>query len=135
VQWKNCINLGKQNNQNFVSIPHARLIQMLEYKAVLAGIEVIIQEESYTSASNFLSLDPIPVYGESDANSVEFTGKRIHRGLYKTAEGLLINGDVNGSYNIMRKALPKALSNGIGSCVVQLKKGQSARSKSEGGET
>src|SRR4028119_479415 len=119
VQWKNCINLGKQNNQNFVSIPHARLIQMLEYKAVLAGIEVIIQEESYTSASNFLSLDPIPVYGESDANSVEFTGKRIHRGLYKTAEGLLINADVNGSYNIMRKALPKALINGIGSCVVQ----------------
>jgi transposase len=87
---------------------------MLEYKAVLAGIEVIIQEESYTSASNFLSLDPIPVYGESDANSVEFTGKRIYRGLYKTAEGLLINADVNGSYNIMRKALPKALSNGIG---------------------
>lgn len=48
VQWKNCINLGKQNNQNFVSIPDARLIQMLEYKTVLTGIEVIIQEESYT---------------------------------------------------------------------------------------
>ncbi|MEP6515110.1 RNA-guided endonuclease InsQ/TnpB family protein [Microcoleus vaginatus] len=119
VQWKNSINLGKQNNQNFVSIPHARLIQMLEYKALLAGIKVVIQEESYTSLSNFLSLDPIPVYGESDASMVKFTGKRIHRGLYKTAEGLLINADVNGSYNIMRKALPKALSNGIESCVVQ----------------
>ncbi len=118
-QWKNSINLGKQNNQNFVSIPHARLIQMLEYKALLVGIKVIIQEESYTSVSNFLNLDPIPVYGDSDGDSVEFTGKRIHRGLYKTAEGLLINADVNGSYNIMRKALPKALSNGIESCVVQ----------------
>ncbi|MDQ2099142.1 MAG: transposase [Tychonema bourrellyi B0820] len=118
-QWKNCINLGKQNNQNLVSIPHARLIQMLEYKAKLVGIEVVIQEESYTSVSNFLALDPIPVYGDSDAKRVEFTGKRIHRGLYKTASGLLINADVNGSYNIMRKALPNALSNGIGSCVVQ----------------
>ncbi|MEG3833424.1 MULTISPECIES: transposase [unclassified Microcoleus] len=132
VQWKNCINLGKQNNQNLVSIPHARLIQMLEYKAVLAGIEVIIQEESYTSASNFLSLDPIPVYGDSDANSVEFTGKRIHRGLYKTAEGLLINADVNGSYNIMRKALPKALSNGIGSCVVQPRRVNPLKVKAKG---
>ncbi|HCA97836.1 MAG TPA: transposase, partial [Cyanobacteria bacterium UBA9226] len=112
-QWKNSINLGKQNNQNFVSIPHTRLIKMLEYKALLVGIKVIIQEESYTSVSNFLALDPIPVYGESDGDSVEFTGKRIQRGLYKTIDGLLINADVNGSYNIMRKALPKALSNGI----------------------
>ncbi|HCA95151.1 MAG TPA: transposase, partial [Cyanobacteria bacterium UBA9226] len=99
-QWKNGINLGKPNNQNFVSIPHTRLIQMLEYKAKLVGIKVIIQEESYTSVSNFLNLDPIPVYGDSDAESVEFTGKRIQRGLYKTADGLLINADVNGSYNI-----------------------------------
>lgn len=117
--WKNSINLGKQNNQNFVSIPHARLIQMLEYKARLVGIEVIIQEESYTSVSNFLSLDPIPVYGDSDALSMKFTGIRIHRGLYKTAEGVLINADVNASYNIMRKAIPNALCNGIESCVVQ----------------
>ncbi|HBK64942.1 MAG TPA: transposase, partial [Cyanobacteria bacterium UBA11166] len=65
--WKNGINLGKPNNQNFVSIPHTRLIQMLEYKAKLVGIKVIIQEESYTSVSNFLNLDPIPVYGDSDA--------------------------------------------------------------------
>ncbi|HBS69778.1 MAG TPA: transposase [Cyanobacteria bacterium UBA11153] len=118
-QWKNGINLGKPNNQNFVSIPHTRLIQMLEYKAKLVGIKVIIQEESYTSVSNFLNLDPIPVYGDSDAESVEFTGKRIQRGLYKTADGLLINADVNGSYNIMRKALPNVFNNGIESCVVQ----------------
>ena len=48
-QWKTEINLGKQTNQNFVSIPHARLIEMLEYKARLVGIKVILQEESYTS--------------------------------------------------------------------------------------
>lgn len=118
AQWKTEINLGKQTNQNFVSIPHARLIEMLEYKAFLAGIKVIVQEESYTSRANFLGLDPIPVYGKTDKNPV-FTGKRIKRGLYKTSVGQLINSDVNGSYNILRKAIPNAFSDGIGSCVVQ----------------
>ncbi|MFB8793187.1 MAG: transposase [Microcoleus sp.] len=114
VQWKNQINLGKQTNQNFVTVPHARLIEMLEYKAVLVGIKVIVQEESYTSQSSFLNLDPIPVYGNSDAQKQGFSGKRIKRGLYKTSCGQLINADVNGSYNIMRKAIPNALCNGIG---------------------
>ncbi|NJK70511.1 MAG: transposase, partial [Microcoleus sp. SU_5_3] len=40
-------------------------------------------------------------------------------GLYKTASGRLINADVNGSYNILRKAVPNAFSDGIGSCVAQ----------------
>jgi putative transposase len=119
VQWKNEINLGKQTNQNFVTVPHARLIEMLEYKAVLVGIRVMVQEESYTSQSSFLNLDPIPVYGSIGALDVTFSGKRIKRGLYKTSEGRLINADVNGSYNILRKAIPNALCNGIGSCVVQ----------------
>jgi putative transposase len=119
VQWKNEINLGKRTNQNFVSIPHARLIEMLKYKAELMGIEVIEQEESYTSQSNFLNLDPIPVYGQIGVHDVTFSGKRIKRGLYKTSSGQLINADVNGSYNILRKAIPNAFSDGIGSCVVQ----------------
>ncbi|MEJ6485736.1 transposase [Nostoc punctiforme UO1] len=55
VQWKNEINLGKQTNQNFVTVPHARLIEMLEYKAALVGIRVMVQEESYTSRSSFLN--------------------------------------------------------------------------------
>jgi IS605 OrfB family transposase len=133
VQWKNSINLGKQTNQNFVTIPHARLIEMLEYKAQLVGIKVIVQEELYTSSANFLNLDPIPVYGEKGADDVKFSGKRIKRGLYKTSSGRLINADVNGSYNIMRKAIPNALRDGIEICVVQLKKGQSAQSKKERG--
>jgi putative transposase len=119
VQWKNEINLGKQTNQNFVTIPHARLIEMLEYKAALVGIRVMVQEESYTSVSSFLNLDPIPVYGQNGAFDVKFSGKRIKRGLYKTSSGQLINADVNGSYNIMRKAIPNALCDGIESCVVQ----------------
>jgi IS605 OrfB family transposase len=119
AQWKNEINLGKKTNQNFVSIPHARLIEMLKYKAELMGIKVMEQEESYTSKSNFLNLDPIPVYGNIGTQDITFSGSRIKRGLYKTSSGRLINADVNGSYNILRKAIPNAFSNGIESCVVQ----------------
>jgi transposase len=91
---------------------------MLEYKARLAGINVIVQEESYTSRANFVGLDPIPVYGKTEKEPM-FTGKRIKRGLYKTSVGQLINSDVNGAYNILRKAIPNAFSNGIESCVVR----------------
>jgi IS605 OrfB family transposase len=117
AQWKTEIELGKKNNQNFVSIPHSRLIEMLEYKARLVGITVIVTEESYTSRANFLGLDPIPVYGKTEKEPV-FTGKRIKRGLYKTSTSQLINSDVNAAYNILRKAIPNAFGNGIGSCVV-----------------
>ncbi|UNU22637.1 RNA-guided endonuclease InsQ/TnpB family protein [Microcoleus vaginatus] len=118
AQWKTEIALGKPTNQNFVSIPHARLIEMLEYKARLVGIKVIVQEESYTSRANFLGLDPIPVYGKTDKD-IAFSGRRIKRGLYKTSVGRLINSDVNAAYNILRKAIPNAFSDGIESCVVQ----------------
>ena len=66
---------------------------------------------------NFLNLDPLPVYGKTDEDPV-FQGKRIKRGLYKTSVGQLINSDVNAAYNILRKAIPNAFSNGIESCVV-----------------
>jgi transposase len=65
-----------------------------------------------------VALDPIPVYGKTEKEPM-FTGKRIKRGLYKTSVGQLINSDVNASYNILRKAIPNAFSNGIESCVVQ----------------
>jgi len=130
-QWKTEINLGKQTNQNFVSIPHARLIEMLEYKARLVGIKVILQEESYTSQANFLGLDLIPVYGKTEKEPM-FTGKRIKRGLYKTSTGQLINSDINGSYNILRKAIPNAFSDGIVSCVVQPRRVNPLKVKQKG---
>ncbi|NJS11541.1 MAG: IS200/IS605 family element transposase accessory protein TnpB [Microcoleus sp. CSU_2_2] len=133
AQWKTGIELGKPTNQNFVSIPHSRLIEMLEYKARLVGITVIVQEESYTSRSSFLGLDPIPVYGKTDKDPV-FTGKRIKRGLYKTSTGRLINSDVNGSYNILRKAIPNAFSDGIESCVVQPRRVNPLKVKAKGEE-
>jgi putative transposase len=131
AQWKTDINLGKQTNQNFVSIPHARLIEMLEYKAFLVGIKVIVQEESYTSRANFLALDPIPVYGKIETEPV-FTGKRIKRGLYKTSANQLINSDVNGAYNILRKAIPNAFGDGIESCVVQPRRVNPLKAKVKG---
>lgn len=116
--WKQGINIGKQNNQNFVLIPHSRFIQQLEYKAVLAGITVVITEESYTSKASFLDGDEIPVHGKTDTTPT-FSGLRVKRGLYKSKNGTLINADLNGSANILRKAFPKAFGEGIEAVVVQ----------------
>lgn len=94
--------LGKQNNQNFVSIPYGRLRNKLKYLCELNGIRYIEQEESYTSKASFWDKDYIPVYG--DTGVYVFSGQRIYRGLYKTASGKLLNADINGALNIMRKS-------------------------------
>ena len=80
---------------------------MIEYKAVMAGIAVVYQEESYTSKASFVDGDCIPVYGKNDHNAV-FSGTRIKRGLYKCRNGEVINADLNGAANILRKAFPYA---------------------------
>ncbi|NES78453.1 MAG: IS200/IS605 family element transposase accessory protein TnpB [Okeania sp. SIO1H4] len=110
-KWKQEINIGKRNNQNFVQIPHHKFIEQLTYKAELVGIKVIINEESYTSKASFLDLDNIPNYQKGVKH--KFSGQRIKRGLYKSKNGLLINPDLNGSYNILRKAVPNAYADGI----------------------
>ena len=115
--WKQGINLGRQTNQNFVSIPHARFIEMLMYKAALVGIQVEVQEESYTSKASFLDLDPIPDYKPNDEEHYVFSGKRIGKRnrLYRTKDGCKICADVNGAYNILRKRKPDAFSKVKGS--------------------
>lgn len=111
--WKHETNMAKSANQTFVNIPHSRFIQMIQYKCEIEGISVILQEESYTSKSSFLNLDFIPVYGSSNKDH-EFSGYRKSRGIYKIkGESTLINADVNGSYNIMRKAIPNLFEDGI----------------------
>ena len=110
-EWKQNINIGKTNNQNFVQLPHYKFIQQLAYKAELARIKVIVNEESYTSRASFLDLDDIPTYKAGEKHN--FSGKRIKRGMYKSATGLLINADLNGSYNILRKVVPNAFTEGI----------------------
>lgn len=101
--WKNGINIGKINNQNFVNIPYAKFINQLTYKCQLLGITVIVREESYTSKTSFLDYDEIPNY--KDEVIPKFSGKRIKRGLYRSTFRK-INADVNGAYNIMVKENP-----------------------------
>jgi putative transposase len=106
--WKQEANMGKRNNQHFCQLPHARLIQMLTYKADLVGIRVVLTEESYTSKASFLDRDPLPAYGKTNGEKPTFSGKRIKRGLYRASDGTLINADVNGAGNIIRKVAPDA---------------------------
>lgn len=103
--WKQDINLGGKTNQNFVGIPYNSFIEKIVYKGLLCGISVKVVEESYTSKASFLDLDILPVYKKGIKNELIFSGKRVSRGIYKSADGRLINADVNGSYNIMRKEL------------------------------
>ena len=102
--WKQETNIGNVNNQNFTQIPHLMFINQLKYKCQLEGINVIEQEESYTSKVSFFDNDFIPVYGQND-ELFKSSGKRIKRGLYKASSGLVLNADINGSLNIMRKYL------------------------------
>ena len=109
VGWKTEINMGRRNNQNFVNIPHTKLISQLLYKGLMNGIDVIVTEESYTSKASFFDKDQLPIYGESDNH--KFSGKRIKRGLYRDSKGNLWNADLNGAANIMRKCSDKAYKN------------------------
>ena len=105
---KQKICIGGQNNQNFVSIPFCRFLDILRYTAAKAGIPVVIREESYTSKASLLDLDPIPIYKKEDTINHTFSGKRVRRGLYKTDSGFFINADINGAGNILRKEYPSA---------------------------
>jgi putative transposase len=115
--WKQECQLRKRDKQHFVQLPHARFIDMLCYKAKLVGIQVVLQEESYTSVASFLDGDFIPTYGQVETEPM-FSGRRPKRGIYLTSTGLRFNADVNGSYNILRKASPDAFGKGVEDGVV-----------------
>jgi putative transposase len=106
INWKQDINIGKVNNQNFVQIPFNDFVNMIKYKCELLGIEVITREESYTSKCSFFD-------GEEIKKHETYLGKRIKRGLFRTKNGNLINSDLNGSYNILKKEFPRAFADGI----------------------
>jgi putative transposase len=101
--WKQHIGLGHQTNQNFVSIPFLLLVRQIQYKAELVGIELSLVYESHTSKVSFLDDEPIKHHHC-------YVGRRIQRGLFRSSKGLIINADVNGGYNIGRKAVPEAFS-------------------------
>ena len=96
--FKDGIKTAKVNNQNFACIPHRRFVQMLQYKGQIAGIKVVLVEESYTSKCSALDWEPIQQLSD-------YIGSRVKRGLFRTQTGRFINADVNGSLNIGRKAV------------------------------
>jgi len=102
--WKQNAGMSKRNNQNFVQIPFSMLINQIKYKAEEKGINVILQEESHTSKCSFLD-------SESVEHHDKYVGKRFKRGLFRSAKGKIINADVNGAYNIIKKAIPKVVGN------------------------
>lgn len=96
--WKQEINMGKVNNQKFVNIPYYKLLNMIIDKANEIGITAIINEESYTSKCSFLDNEPLN-------KQTNYMGERIERGLFKASDGRIINADVNGALNILRKVI------------------------------
>ena len=106
--WKQNINMGCKNNQNFVSIPFRKILDILKYKLEDNGIEYKEQEESYTSKASYLDNDDIPVYKE-ETKDVKFSGRRIKRGIYKSKKGKIIDADLNGALNILKKSGEKLI--------------------------
>lgn len=103
--WKQEANLGKKNNQNFVSIPYYILQNQITYKSEETGMNVKEQDESHTSKCSFLD-------NESIEHHDKYLGIRIRRGLFRSAKGILINADVQGALNIIRKAFSNAFPQG-----------------------
>ena len=98
-EWKQNISLSKRVNQNFVQIPFARLIEMIQYKAEECGIAVIMTEESYTSGTSFVD-------NEEPVKENYNKSRRVHRGLFISNCGIKINADLNGAYQILKKVFP-----------------------------
>lgn len=98
--WKQDTNMGKVNNQNFVNIPFYKFISMLEYKCNLNGISFKTITEEYTSKCSFVDNEKI-------TRHINYAGKRITRELFKTKKGIVINADINGAYNILKKYMTK----------------------------
>jgi putative transposase len=113
--WKQEVKMGKRNNQNFVAIPFDKLLKQIQYKAQLVGIKVTLIEESYTSKCSALDLEEIAKHEDH-----AYAGRRIHRGLFLTAKGILLNADVNGALNLLRKVIGDAFLKPILEKVAQI---------------
>lgn len=108
-EWKQNLRMDKVNSQNFVFIPYKMLIQQLKYKCEDVGIEFVETEESYTSGTSFLD-------GELPCKENYNKGRRVKRGLFQASD-ILINSDVNGSLQIIKKVFPDAFSYGVEVCL------------------
>ena len=100
--FKSNANTGKLNNQKFVQMTLGKLKDRLKQLCDLHGIRFQETEESYTSKASFLDGDSLPVYGQKP-EGWKASGKRVKRGLYQSANGSIVNADLNGAANILRK--------------------------------
>ena len=100
--FKTNANLGNLNNQKFVQMPLSTLKSRVKQLCDLHGIRFIETEEAYTSKASFLDGDSLPKYGEKPMGW-KASGSRIKRGLYRTSDGFVVNADLNGAANILRK--------------------------------
>jgi putative transposase len=110
--WKQNINLGNKTNQNFTNIPYLTLINQLKYKSKLMGINILLNEESYTSKTPALDR-------EEPIKHDKYLGKRIKRGLFQSLNGQIINADVNGSIQIGYKVFGNSFRESNIGCVTQ----------------
>ena len=103
---KQHINLGRKTNQKIVQMPFKKFKDKLQAKCQLAGIKFTEIDEAYTSQVDALAFDHIqkPWYGKK---------RRVKRGLYKSITGVLLNADINGALNIMRKVVSDSHVKGI----------------------
>ncbi|MBA4457598.1 IS200/IS605 family element transposase accessory protein TnpB [Cylindrospermopsis raciborskii CS-506_B] len=112
-EWEKETRMGTSKRHNFMPIPHSRLIDILEHKCRLAQIELITVNEAYTSKCSAWDFEPI-------AKHQKYLGERLHRGLFRSANGQVVNADLNSSLNIIRMYSSEALTaERIGSCGVQ----------------
>jgi len=108
--------MGRKNNQNFANIPFHRLVNQIQYKAELVGIQLVKKNEDHTSKCSFLDNESIEHHDTYVGTRGVYRSKKnggdgkVSHGLFKTATGKIFNSDVNGAYNILRKAFPKAIS-------------------------
>ena len=112
--WKQKVHMGNVTNQNFVSIPYKTLINMIEYKARLEGIEVKTVRENYTSGTSYLD-------GENPARENYDKARRVKRGLFKSNSGIFINADVNAAYQMMKLGEARAIPIKIGEQIIKIK--------------
>lgn len=94
--WKDKVKLGSNTNRRFYQIPYSKLLQKLRQKLEENNQELIEVNESYTSKCDSLALESIEKHEK-------YLGKRVKRGLFSSSDGKLLNADINGAINIMRK--------------------------------
>ena len=112
--WKQKVHMGNVTNQNFVSIPYKMLINMIEYKARLEGIEVKTVRESYTSGTSYLD-------GEKPTREYYDKARRVERGLFRSNNGILINADINAAYQMIKLGSTRAIPIKAGEQITKIK--------------